>query len=272
MAANKTKTIDSRISDAINANGDADRAILTNLLDEAFDEITSLEEIIKTETPRVLDLSNIDPDKSTAAITSAKLRIERLRLAIPQLQSRIAAIDAEKALAEWTAEADRHRAESNSIFDELEKHYPPFLAKMMDIYLRARANAAAFNELKRKAPPGADTWFEYATPHNTFWSDLQLPSWTKAYVTYPPRKSPADIAWEQQVAFTNAMVEQYKALDQKFAPNGGKDWYEINKIEQERVDAENEKREAELKAADAAARDEYYQNIAIGERKRLYGE
>ena len=61
VMADKTRSLDARISEALKANGDADRDALVGLLDEAFDEITSLEEIIKVETPRVLDLTNPIP-------------------------------------------------------------------------------------------------------------------------------------------------------------------------------------------------------------------
>ena len=145
MAANKTKTIDSRIADAINVNGDADREILANLLDETFDELGELEELIKVETPRVLDLANPDPDKSTTAITSAKLRIERLNKAVPLLQARIDAIDAETALKEWTEVADKVRAESDELYLELKQTYLPMFVKMMEIFYKGRANAVAFN-------------------------------------------------------------------------------------------------------------------------------
>ena len=105
--ADKTKTLDVRISAALDANGTADRDILVSLLDELFDEINSLEEIIKVETPRIMDLSNPDPDKSTTAVTSAKLKIERLKKAIPLLQARVDTIDAEIALAEYNTETCR---------------------------------------------------------------------------------------------------------------------------------------------------------------------
>ena len=63
------------------------------MLDEAFDEHAELEEIIKIETPRILDLTNADPDKSTTAVSSAKLKIQRLNLAIPLLRQRVDAIE-----------------------------------------------------------------------------------------------------------------------------------------------------------------------------------
>ena len=93
MADKTNKTLDVRISAALNANGNADRDALVSLLDEAFDEHAELEEIIKIETPRILDLTNADPDKSTTAVSSAKLKIQRLNLAIPLLRQRVDAIE-----------------------------------------------------------------------------------------------------------------------------------------------------------------------------------
>ena len=47
-------------------------------------------------------LENEDPDKSRELIASNKLKIERLNLALPQLQQRVDTIDRETALKEWT--------------------------------------------------------------------------------------------------------------------------------------------------------------------------
>ena len=269
---NKTPKLDARIVAALTANGEASRDTLIALIDEATLSIDLARKVIEVEEPSLLDLDNDDPDKSQARLASAKLKIERLTKALPLLQQRVDQIDAELALTGWNAEADRLREQSNKIFDELEKLYPGFLAKMMDLFDRGKRNAAAFNVHVRHAPPGADTWFEPATSHSTFWIDMQLSSWTNVSVTYPERETPEQIAWAQQVLFTNAAVAQAKALDQKFAPNGGRDWPEVQKIEQERQRAADEKAEAEAKKKDAERRDQYYQAIAEGERRRIRGE
>ena len=151
-----TKTLNSRIVAALSANGEASRDVLVALIDEATLTIDIARKVIETEEPSLLDLENETPDKSRELVASNKLKIERLTLAIPQLQQRIDAIDRETALAEWDAEADRHREQSNKIFDELAKIYPGFLAKIMDLFDRGKRNAAAFQAHLRHAPPGAD--------------------------------------------------------------------------------------------------------------------
>ena len=226
--ADKTKSLDVRISAALDANGTADRDMLVSLLDEAFDELGELEELIKIETPRIMDLSNPNPDASNAAITSANLKIARLKKAIPQLQQRVDAIDCETALAECNKEADKHRAESDALYEELKQTYPPFLQKMMDIYLRSRASAAAFYELKKRAPDGADLRFSAAMPYDDVWLNLRLPSWNNPGVIYPERQTPEQIAWSQQVNFVNAMVAQTKAIEQKHAQLHSADWHAVH--------------------------------------------
>ena len=270
--ADKTPKLDARIVQALAANGEANRDVLVALIDEATLTIELAQKVIEVEEPSLVDLENSDPDKSRELIASNKLKIERLTLALPQLQSRIDAIDAETALKTWDDEADRLREQSNQIFDELAKIYPPFLAKIVDLFDRGKRNVAAFQAHKRRAPPGADVWFEPATPHITFWQDIVLPSWVKPHVTFPFRQSPADVAWENQVAFTKAMVAQQKALDAKFAPNGGRDWFEVQKIEQERQIAADEKFEAEQKERDQKSRDAHYQAVLENERRHVRGE
>ena len=270
--ADKTKTLDVRIFSALQSNGSADRKVLVDLIDEATLSIEIAQKVIETEEPSLLDLENSDPDKSRELIAHNTLKIARLEKALPKLQERIDAIDREKALADWDAVADRHREQSNKIFDELEKVYPSFLKTMMDLFERGKRNAAAFQSHLRHAPPGADTWFEPATPHSTFWIDLQLPSWTKPHVTFPARQSPEDAAWERQVAFTNAMVAQQKAIEAKHAQMFFSDWAAVHDEIHKGKAAEDEKAEAELKAKDLEARQNYYLSLQEAERRRVYGE
>ena len=269
---NKTPKLDARIVQALAANGEASRDALTALIDEAMLTIDIAHKVIETEEPALLDLENSDPDHSRELIASNKLKIERLTLAIPQLQQRIDALDAEQALAEWNTEADRLRSASNKIYDELEKLYPSFLAKIVDLFDRGKRNAAAFNAHLRHAPPGADTWFEAATPHSTFWQDITLPCWTKPYITFPFRQTAEDIAWQTQIALTKAAVDAARMSEQKHAQLYSSSWHEVQKLEQERKAAEDEQAEAELKEKDAAARDQYYASLKEAERRRIYGE
>ena len=267
-----TKTLDSRISAALSANGEASRDTLTALIAEANNSIRIANTVIETETPSLLDLDNDDPDRSRELIASNKLKIERLTLAIPQLQSRIGAIDAETALKTWNDEADRLREQSNKIYDELKALYPGFLQKMMDLFDQGKRNASAFQSHKRKAPPGADVWFDAATPHSTFWIDIQLPSWTKPHVTFPLRQTPEQIAWAQQVAFTNAMCAQTKAIEAKHAQMHSPDWAgAYDEIHKRKAEADA-KAEQELKQKDLEARQNYYLSLQEAERKRMRGE
>ena len=269
--ANKTPTLDARISAALDANGSADRDILVSLIDEAFDELGSLEEIIKIETPRVMDLSNPDPEKSTAAITSANLKIARLNKALPLLQSRIAAIDEEKARTEWTAEADECRAINDDLYEELKALYPPFFDQLARLYIRILENDIACDKLKRRAPAGVDKSFVPVAPHSLFWANMQMPAWDRN-VTIPLRKSPADIAWEIQVANVNAAVAQAKAIEAKHAQLYSSDGAAVHDEIHRRKAEEDEKAEQELKEKDQAARDQYYKDLAEAERRRIHGE
>ena len=269
----KTPTLSSRIFSALKSNGSADRATLFSLWEEAFAEINRLKEVIKTEEPRLLNITNDDADGSRERIASSKLHIERLTKAITEeLKPRVLALDAEKARQDWTAEADERRAVNDDLYEELKALYPPFFEQMLKLYLRILDNDIEIDKLKARAPAGVDKRFVAVESHSLFWALMNLPSWDKGGVTFPPRKSPADIAWQNQIAITNAAVEAAKANDLRFTPNGGRDWHEINKLERERVDAENAKFEAEAKAKDLEARQDYYLSLQEAERKRIYGE
>ena len=191
------QSLEQRISAALKSNGSADRDVLFSLWQEAFDEINRLNETIATEEPRLLDINNDDADGSRELIASSKLHIERLTKAIvEELKPRVLALNAEKARADWTAEADERRAINDELYEELEALYPPFFQQIVKLYVRILENDIEIDKLKARAPMGVDKKFAAVEPHALFWALINLPSWDTG-VTFPPRKSPADIAWEK---------------------------------------------------------------------------
>ena len=270
--ASKTPTLDVRIADVLKAKCTADRNSLFSLWEEAFEKINELQETIKTEEDRVLDLTNTDPDKSTATITSIKLQIERLTKAITEeLKPRVLALDAEKARTDWNAEAEKRRAVNDELYEELKALYPPFFQQIVKLYVRILENDIEIGKLKARAPACVDKQFVAVEPHSLFWALINLPSWDKG-VTFPPRKSPADIAWQNQVAITNAAVAQAKAIEAKHAQMFSPDWAAVHDEIHKRKAEEDEKAEAELKAKDLEARQNYYLSLQEAERKRIRGE
>lgn len=262
MAKDKTaKSLDARIAAVLATNGEADRDALMALWQEAWDAIKMAETVIEAETPRLLDLSNDEPDKSRELIESSKLRIERLTKAILEIKPRVAALDQEAALEAWTAEAAVLRKEANDIYHETRKLYKPIVALLNDLFLKGRANATAFNDLKRRAPSGADTDFMPAFPYEDFWLKLQLPDWDNPHVTHPPRnRAPTD--WEIMAANAIAQSSQVGMLSL------GKVVTDEDKAEVARRAA---KAEQDLKAEAERKRDAYYAAQKEAERRHRLG-
>ena len=65
--------------------------------------------------------------------------------AIPLLQQRIAAIDAETALKEWDIEANLLHDKSDELYRKLEKLYRPFLQQMLNLMVEIFSNDIAFS-------------------------------------------------------------------------------------------------------------------------------
>ena len=65
----------------------------------------------------------------------------------------------------------------------IEQIYNRIVEQLNELYMRARANAAAFNDLFRRAPPGVDRWFSEAMPYPDFWLRLALPDWDDPRMT-----------------------------------------------------------------------------------------
>ena len=176
----ETQSLDARLADAIKANGEADRSTFVALRDEAASTIDELRATIETEEARILDLTNPDPDQSITVVASARLRIQRLTTAIPRLEQRIAAIDVAAQQAAWSEQANALRTESDDLYWALNEVYPSFVKTLDELFVKARANAAAFNELLGRAPQGVDHTFNEASPYSSFWIRVQLPDWSDA--------------------------------------------------------------------------------------------
>lgn len=269
MAETKTnnKSLDAKIAQALAANGTSDRDTLVDLIYKATEAIEMANIVITAETPRLLDLSNSDPDASRQLIESSKLRIERLTAAVPRLQQRVDQLDLATKQAAWVDEADVLRGEADDLFWELEQTYKPFVDQLNELFVKARANAGAFNELLRRAPSGVDRTFNEASPYEGFWLRLALPSWDDASITYPLRNKPSDPLVD--IALQSAAFA--KQLDAKYALMSGPTWFEARKLEDEQLRAESARRDEEQKAKAEQERASFHRALQEQDRRRRLG-
>ena len=147
---------------------------------------------------------------------------------------------------------------------ELNQVYPSIVEQLNELFSRARANAAAFHALVRRAPAGVDRTFNEASPYEGFWLRLALPSWTDANITHPIRNKPSD----PMVEVALASAAQAKMVDAKMALMSGPGWGMKKKLADEQVRAESAKREAELKQKAEEERQLYYKSLQAEDRKR----
>ena len=255
----KTKTIkslDSRIAAALSANGEASREMLSMLVGKAAAAIDEAQCIIDAESPRLMDIANDTPDASRELIASNQLRIERMSAAIPRLQQRIHAIDLDARQAEWIAEANKLQGEADELFAELKQIYRPIVEQLNSLFVRARANAAAVNELCSRAPRGVEHTFSEIMPYEDFWLKLALPSWDDPNIVYPLRVIEPD----PQIEIALAAAAFAKQFDAKMLMSA------------EQQNAIDDKREAEQRAKAAADRQRFYQAQLEAERRRVTGE
>ena len=264
VVADKTKTTKSLDAHALVANGEANRDTLATLINEAVEAIEMARVVIEAETPRLLDIENDDPDQSLQLIESSKLRIDRLAAAIPRLQQRVDQLDLTAKQTSWNGEADALRGEADDLYWELDQVYPSIVDQLNELFSKARANAAAFHDLLRRAPPGVDRGFSEAMPYSDFWLRLALPSWTDPNITYPLRTKPPDPLVD--IALQSAA--QAKAVDAKMALMNGPGWFEAKRLEDERLRVESAKRDEEMKLKAEAERQEYYRALQEEDRRR----
>lgn len=167
------------------------------------------------------------------------------------------------ALADWNKEADRLQNESDELWKELEDTYTTLVNQLIDVWRRVARNSHAINEARRRRPSGVRRELTGAD-HPELRATLRLPYWDE-----PTRiRFPRDTAWEFQVATTNMLVAQAKALEAKGALMHGPDWWAARKLEDERVRAESARRDEEAKRKAEADRQAYYAALQAEDRRR----
>ena len=151
-----TKSLDAKITQALSANGAADRDTLANLINEATNAIEMAKVVIEAESPRFLDIANDTPDKSQELIASARLRVERLTKAITQLQARVDQIDHEAAVVKWKEDAKPCRRRATN-FGETWRTPTQSSDQSTNRYLASRSTAihAPSRPLRRRRPSGS---------------------------------------------------------------------------------------------------------------------
>ena len=99
--------------------------------------------IIETETPRLADLANLDPDATLQLIQSNNLRIGRLNIAVRELGHRIDAIDREAARAEYSEEHSKLQEKTVALAEEFAERYPRLRAELIELFWRLDDNKDA---------------------------------------------------------------------------------------------------------------------------------
>ena len=266
----KPKSLDAKIASALAANGEASRDTLVELIAEAYAAIDMARVVIEAETPRLLDLSNLEPDKSRQLIESSKLSIERLTRAIRRLQERVDTIDHQTAVANCEAEWGVVEKKFTALWNELAEVYPARLSEIMALCARIREAHWEAYDLAKRSPKGVNTEFNRIEPYEGFWDKMVLPDWDDPNVTHPPKRpSEAEAFEESWRRFALQSATFAKTLDQKHAQRYSADWHEIQKleIEQNRIKAAED--EEKQRQAQEESLKEFYKADKAAEMRRI---
>ena len=269
------KTLDEMLAEAL-ADENAKRDVLINLWQQALDTIEVAKETIATESERVLDLQNADPDKSDKAVRTAQRTVERLTKAVHEIKCKVSQIDAVNYSKAWHERADQLASERNTLADELVKLYPDFVKQLADLYARIDENAAAISDLHSRAPRGEPLrLFEdaeivarglerYTAEQPPLRDNLKLPNFDRSNEIAYPKPAPLN-------PFINVMLDHIKAVEAKQAGLFTSDWAAAQKVRNEQTRIEMDKR-AEVDAAKAASeKRKYEQAVVEGDRRRRMG-
>jgi hypothetical protein len=102
---------------------------------------------------RALDPTVVDP-AARSAMEECEHVSRRLQAALPQLQKRHRIVRGDEQQKKWHDEYNTLKVERDALASELAELYPPFEAKITDLFARMAANDAALSRLHQAAPDG----------------------------------------------------------------------------------------------------------------------
>jgi hypothetical protein len=134
---------------------------------------------------RALDpTTTIDAAKVAAAITTAELTRDRLRAALPRLETRYRETVEAEALAAWRAEADELKPRGVALLDGFAEFYPEMAKRIANHLDDMRAFDKQVDDLNRRRPNGVPA-LSRSTP--ALAKDLRIPSpYTTGELWWPP--------------------------------------------------------------------------------------
>jgi hypothetical protein len=266
-----TETLDARIASALAASGKAKRDVLVALVTEAEQAIAEARETIATESERLLDIANDDPDASDAAVHKAERSIARLTAALPKLRDRIRQIGEAEHAESWHTQADKLESERDKLADELAELYPSLVERLADLFSRIDTLDDAIGRLHAQAPLGearrltgpeqrARGLTAYSAAQPPLREHLKLPDWDEPHrIAYPP---PAPLN-----PFSAAMVAAAQAVERKSLGLYSPDWAAAEKYAAEQARNESD-RLAEIEAAKQAEAKRRFEQAVLEDDRR----
>jgi hypothetical protein len=174
------------------------------LIGETETRAAAAEEAAAEARVRALDPTVLDPS-ARAAATDAEFVRDRLRAALPKLQTRLAELGKAEAYARWIVEYDRVKPLRDALAEELRELYPDFVGRLTDLLRRIQAVDAEASRVSYARPIDAPNdgrrlrsveleardMEGFALYDLSILRDLKLPSWEqREKLVWPPPAAP----------------------------------------------------------------------------------
>jgi hypothetical protein len=245
-----TASLEQRIAAALRGDADAASSELQQLLAEVDTAIAAAVASVAEQRERALDpLSTTDSASAHSAVVIAELHRDRLRVARPRLEQRLAAAVAEESALRWDAHYRRLAAKVEEAAVRVAR-YPTLAAEIVELVQLAAAVDKEVGDLHIRAASGehrrlpqvellARNLPGFSISQPSIAQGLRLPDWEASEQTLWPRRERLDPSFFAPPPY-----------DERFSA----DWYKRG--EQERAAAAERERLQVL--ADDAARRAFY--------------
>jgi hypothetical protein len=194
-------TLEQRIATALSSDTTSD--VVALLITEVETAIVAADKAAEVEREKALDpLASPDAAKARAAMEDAAFTRDRLRNALPRLQTRLADVQAAEYAARWEPDFEQVQARRDELAQEYAATYPKVVAQLVDLFIRAEEVDKEVSRINGSAPDGENrrlrgveltarglASFTVANP--SIASGVQLPELERSAVMAWPRPTPS---------------------------------------------------------------------------------
>lgn len=246
-AAATSQPLATRITAALGGNGAITAATLAALISEVNRGIEQADADVEAACQQSLDPATADPATARTVMQEAEFAGDRLRAALPGLQSKYQQVYASEKRDNWQHQCDQVKGKRDALATEFAQAYPALVGKLIDLFTRSKAIDAEVSRINGSAPNNAHHRLDRLTPPCI--AQVRLPDLNNPTVNLWPPPAPPILPEQIQPTVSHPGADWWQAHAGQRAEALAANQKTANFYKQQTAD--REKREAAERAEEA---------------------